>query len=77
MLRAYGSRLFELTDRPMNGALVALVVAETADALRRWEPRYRLTSCTVLAAAPGHLRLDLRGENVDDGSELTVAVDLP
>ena len=76
MLRAYGSRVFQLTDRPMNGVLIALIIAESADALRRWEPRYRLTSVALRAVSPGHLRLDLRGEQVDDGSELTIAVNV-
>ncbi|WP_337846871.1 GPW/gp25 family protein [Sphingomonas sp.] len=43
MLRDYGSMIFELMDRPANAATLMLLRAATAGALRRWEPRIRLT----------------------------------
>lgn len=47
MRRDYGSLLFELIDRPINGAIRMLLHAATAIALRRWEPRLRLTRVTL------------------------------
>ncbi|WP_439571185.1 GPW/gp25 family protein [Sphingomonas sp.] len=43
MLRDYGSQIFELMGRPANAATMMLLRAATAAALRRWEPRIRLT----------------------------------
>lgn len=50
MLRDYGSALFELIDRPLNGATKLLIFAATAMALRKWETRI---SITRVAFAPG------------------------
>ena len=47
MRRDYGSLLFELIDKPVNGAIRMLMHAATAIALRRWEPRLRLTRVSL------------------------------
>ena len=39
MRRDYGSRLFELIDAPINRSTVVDIVAETAEALMKWEDR--------------------------------------
>lgn len=39
MRRSYGSRLPEMLGRPQNAETRADVVAATAEALARWEPR--------------------------------------
>lgn len=73
MRREYGSRLFELTDRPLTPALAAEAVAATAEALRRWEPRYRLRRVAVTArGAAGALEISLEGEHVPVGLPLRV-----
>ena len=38
----YGSRLFELIDAPMNHSTLTEIYAATAEALLRWEPRFKL-----------------------------------
>ncbi|MBU2714490.1 GPW/gp25 family protein, partial [Zooshikella harenae] len=43
MRRDYGSRLPDLIDEPLNGALRLELIAATAEALTRWEPRFKLT----------------------------------
>lgn len=58
MRRDYGSRLFELVDRPLTPALKTDLYAATAEALARWEPRLVLDRVTA-AAAPGTGRLSL------------------
>jgi len=63
MRRDYGSLLFELIDKPINGAIRMLLQAATAIALRRWEPRLRLTRVT-LAGEPASGRLIIRIEGV-------------
>lgn len=59
MRRDYGSRVFELLDAPMTRSLTADLVAATAEALRRWEPRVKLTRVQARAAEAGRLTLDL------------------
>lgn len=72
--REYGSRLPELVDRPMNAALLAEVYAATAEALGRWEPRFRLLSVSAEAAGPdGRLVLTLTGVRAPDGARLVLA----
>lgn len=73
MRRAYGSRLFELIDAPMNNATLIELYAATAEAVARWEPRFQLTRVQVSSAAPGHVVLDLRGRYLPDGQ--TVQLD--
>lgn len=67
MRRDYGSALFELIDQPMNPLGLLRLYAATADAIRRWEPRIRLTRVAVAggeaaALAAGVFALDLEGE---------------
>ncbi|WP_066530452.1 GPW/gp25 family protein [Erythrobacter sp. CCH5-A1] len=66
MRRDYGSLLFELIDRPINGAIRMLMHAATAIALRRWEPRLQLTR-VVLAGEPqtGQLTIRIEGRRAD------------
>ena len=69
MRREYGSRLFDLVDRPLGPALNAAAVAATAEALRRWEPRLRLGRVAVSeATAGGRFSIALEGEYVPDGT---------
>ena len=63
MRRSYGSRLFELVDTPVTPSLATRLVAATAEALDRWEPRYRVRRVGVSPApTPGHVIIDLEGE---------------
>lgn len=66
MRRDYGSALFELFDKPMNALGRMRLVAAIADAIRRWEPRIRLTSVKITGDAAtfaqGVFSVDLEGE---------------
>ena len=70
--RSYGSRLFELVDAPMNRSTLAAIYAATADAIRKWEPRFKLTNVVAASAAPGAVTLDLTGEYLPDGKTVTL-----
>ncbi|WP_456267651.1 GPW/gp25 family protein [Kushneria sp. AK178] len=70
MRRDYGSRLFELIDAPMNNTTLLELYAATAEAVARWEPRFRLTRVQVASAAPGHVVLDLHGRYLPNGQAL-------
>lgn len=62
MNRGYGSRLFELTDAPMNSRTVAAIYAAIADALNKWEPRFKLSSSEVdTRTTPGRIVVTLTG----------------
>ena len=72
MRRDYGSRLFELTDRPTDRGFVAACIAATAEALARWEPRYRVTDIQVRTANDGRVSIDLVGEYLPEGRALRI-----
>lgn len=61
MLPAYGSRLYELLDAPLNRATVVALYAATAEALAAWEPRFQLQRVAVLSASAGTVELELTG----------------
>ncbi len=70
MRRDYGSRLFELVDRPVNQALLVELYAATAEALAKWEPRFRLTDVFAEAVEAGKIALTLTGRYLPDGQEI-------
>jgi len=83
MRRDYGSLLFELVDKPINGAIRMLMHAATAIALRRWEPRLQLT-CVTLQGEPqdGRLTLRIEGRRTDlpaanQLQTLTIPIEIP
>ena len=47
LVRDYGSRLPELLDHPRDETLRLQLIAATASALSRWEPRLSLSQVTV------------------------------
>lgn len=62
MRRDYGSRLPELVDNPMGELLKVELFAATAEALVRWEPRFRLDRVYVDAIGEdGRITLTLEG----------------
>ena len=64
MRRDYGSRLPELLDAPLNRAGMLDVIAATAEALARWEPRLRLKRVRVTPDTTGAGRVALALEGV-------------
>ncbi|MGQ3671784.1 GPW/gp25 family protein [Xanthobacter sp. TB0136] len=85
MRRDFGSEVPALVDRPMTTRVILAVYAATANALRRWEPRFRLTKCEIVqASVDGTLHLMMGGDymprghlgdsTVDSRREFTVAL---
>ena len=72
MRREYGSRLFELVDAPQGAGRIADMIAATAEALDRWEPRYRLHRAVIRDVAAGHVTIDLDGVYPPQGVPLPV-----
>ena len=76
MRREYGSRLFDLVDAPMNAETVAAIVAASAEALDRWEPRYRVRRIAVAGGGGGRILVDLEGERVPEGVPVPIRVEV-
>jgi phage baseplate assembly protein W len=72
MRRDYGSRLFQLIDSPTNEDGVADIIAATAEALKRWEPRFSVKKITVVSASVGCVILSLTGDYKPDGKSITL-----
>lgn len=72
MRRDYGSRLFQLVDRPTTPALMVELYVATAEALDRWEPRFKLLEVKGEVVAEGHVSLTLSGRYLPDGREISL-----
>lgn len=72
MRRAYGSRLYELVDAPLNGETLVDLYAATAEALATWEPRIQVEQVTAEQSAPGKVTLSLSGVYTPTGEPVTV-----
>jgi len=67
MRRDYGSRLSRLIDRPVNQDWLIDCYAWTAEALGKWEPRFRLARVQVESVEDGRPVLSLEGTHLPDG----------
>lgn len=72
MRRDYGSAIFRLIDSNMDAAGLVKLYAATADALRRWEPRLRVTRVQAAQAGPGHVTLTIEADYLPDGRAITI-----
>jgi phage baseplate assembly protein W len=72
MRRDYGSRLYRLVDAPLNRGTLLQLYAATAQAIRKWEPRFKLTKVRIASAEPGRVELDLTGNYLPDGAAVTI-----
>ena len=70
MRHDYGSRLFELVDRPFNQSLKLEIFAAVAEALERWETRFKLTRTRVESYVDGGITLTLEGRYLPEGREI-------
>jgi len=53
MLPEYGSRVPDVIDAPMNSAAAVDAFMAVAEALEKWEPRFRLERIRMTEASPG------------------------
>lgn len=72
MRRDYGSRLPDLLDAPLNAATLMDVRVATVEALRRWEPRLKVTRVDVTAGAAGVLAIAVAGDYRPDGQTVSL-----
>lgn len=78
MRRTYGSRVFDRVDLPQNRLTHIHYIADVADALDKWEPRFNLKQVKVQASKNdqdnGKLFFTLTGQYLEEEIELGVAV---
>lgn len=72
MRREYGSQLFSLVDAPLNRSTVMDIIAATADALERWEPRISVTKITPSSDTAGSVSVSLEGVYLPDGRVVSI-----
>ncbi|MET3723450.1 GPW/gp25 family protein [Sphingomonas trueperi] len=63
--RDFGSLIPELIDQPANPALRIRIFAATALALKRWEPRIRVTRVALEQPEPGRAIVIVDGVRTD------------
>jgi len=62
----------ELVDAPINRETITDIYAATAEAIARWEPRFDVTQVVIAGAQPGRVELDLIGNYLPDGQQITL-----
>lgn len=67
MRRTYGSRLFDLVDRPLNAQTLVEIFAATAEAVLRWEPRLIVQRVQARTLSAGSIEVDLEAIYVPTG----------
>lgn len=72
MRRDYGSRLFRLVDAPSNRETITDIYAATAEALRNWEPRIKVTKVEIDSLVAGSISLTVYGNYLPDGQPITI-----
>lgn len=75
MRRDYGSHIPDLIDQPMNGATLLRLSAAAFVAVRRWEPRVRVTALRFgVGAVAGQLTAAIDVALVDSGTRQTLNI---
>ncbi len=72
MRRDYGSRLFELVDKPINRDLTLEIYAATGEALEKWEKRFKLEKVKVEGVKEGRVTLNLEGVYLSEGKFINI-----
>jgi phage baseplate assembly protein W len=77
MRRDYGSKLFQLIDRPINSTLIAQLYYCVIDAIRRWEPRFKVSKVTasLLSYQQGQIGLSLDGFYMIGGRQIPATME--
>ncbi|WP_265040670.1 GPW/gp25 family protein [Wolbachia endosymbiont (group A) of Ectemnius continuus] len=70
MRREYGSRLFELVDRPINRDFSLEIYAATAGALEKWEKRFKLEKVKITEVKEGKVNISLDGIYLPNGKNI-------
>lgn len=72
LVRDYGSDLFELLDSPRDDLLRLRIIAATATALARWEPRLKVSKVIVtFPEDEAGCVVDITGTNTEAGTQVS------
>ncbi len=72
MRREYGSRLFELVDKPINRDFTLEIYAAVAEALQKWETRFKLEKVKITEVKEGRVTLNLEGVYLSEGKFINI-----
>lgn len=72
MRRDYGSRLFERIDNPVTGELIAEIYSDIVEAIFNFEPRFEISTITVVDIDKGKIVLDLEGRYLATNETLKI-----
>ncbi|WP_264328464.1 GPW/gp25 family protein [Wolbachia endosymbiont (group A) of Andrena hattorfiana] len=74
MRREYGSRLFELVDKPVNRDFTLEIYAAVAvaGALEKWERRFKLEKVKITEVKEGRVTLNLEGVYLSEGKFINI-----
>ncbi|WP_273755757.1 GPW/gp25 family protein [Bartonella sp. MM73XJBT.G] len=72
MRRDYGSRIAELIDAPVNNAFAVALYAAVAEALDKWEPRFKLKNIDFKWSEAGQVSLSFEGIYLPSGKPVTM-----
>ncbi|WP_425386566.1 GPW/gp25 family protein [Wolbachia endosymbiont (group A) of Barypeithes pellucidus] len=72
MRRDYGSRLFELVDKPISRDLTMEIYAATAEALGKFEKRFKLEKVKITEVKEGKVILVLQGIYLPEGKFIDI-----
>ncbi|WP_265016568.1 MULTISPECIES: GPW/gp25 family protein [unclassified Wolbachia] len=70
MRRNYGSRLFELVDKPINRDFTLEIFSATAEALQKWEKRFKLEKVKITEVKEGKVNISLDGIYLPNGKNI-------
>ncbi len=77
MRRNYGSFIPQLIDHPATPANRLRLIAATAQAIMKWEPRTRVQQVTVSVSAQGGCALRIVRRDLAAGDPVTSTITLP
>ncbi|WP_375628630.1 GPW/gp25 family protein [Bartonella sp. TT67HLJMS] len=72
MRRDYGSRVAELIDAPVNNAFAVALYAAVAEALDKWEPRFKLKKIDFKWSEAEQVSLSFEGIYLPSGKPITM-----
>ncbi|ENN90820.1 phage baseplate assembly protein GpW [Bartonella schoenbuchensis m07a] len=72
MRRDYGSRVLDLIDDPVNETFKVDIYAAVAEALDRWEPRFKLKQVNLTSVEEGKISISFEGIYVPSGKPITM-----
>ena len=73
MRPTYGSDIFKLVDNPVDETFKINIFAATAEALKKWEPRFKLSAISLENSKNvGQFFLNLTGVYIPNGKEINL-----